>query len=685
MKAGDTFSIELPEELRGYTGTIYLKNESGEVFGTCLGTGSIVTCTFSDLVEKRDNISGFFYIESQINSMEQQGEIEVQLIFVIDGVTITDTIIIDTGVVGEPGENDRLFGKFGSINEKDPKLIDWVLEINGKGDLLGPTVITDVVKSGHEFVEGSLSLYKNGDWIETGFVSSKSGFELNLYINAGETYLAYYQTKITDSSQTSWSNEATMKAWGKEPFVENIEVKEFSSGGGADGDLKNYSGILKIIKIDETNEKIFLAGAIFELINNEGNVVKTLITDENGEAETDEIPGGIYTLKEITAPEGYEILSESQEIRLDFKEINNIEKIISNKKIVEPTGSFHILKVNEDYKDYQFYRVINNAKTEENLPVGVLAGAKFAIYSEYGELVKEGITDEGGNLSFEDLPYGKYTYREIQAPEGYLLDETMYEITINEYNSNVFVRRINQRILEEPWIPIDPIKGSIKITKVDKNDDNILLSGAEFELTVISEHNIDIVYNGTTDVNGVLEFKDLPYGRYTLTETKAPEGYVIDVEIQELIIAQGQAVEIIVENSKFEPEKPVEPEKPEEPEEPVEPEYPEDPEEPVEPEYPEDPEGPEEPEKPVEPENLEDPEEPEELEKPLEPIVPEVVEPQIPEDEFENIDEDIPGERPDDEDDKPKLPNTGAFSPMVLYGLGGLSLLIGTILRKKED
>lgn len=71
VKAGDTFSIELPEELRGYTGTIYLKNESGEVFGTCLGTGSIVTCTFSDLVEKRDNISGFFYIESQINSMEQ--------------------------------------------------------------------------------------------------------------------------------------------------------------------------------------------------------------------------------------------------------------------------------------------------------------------------------------------------------------------------------------------------------------------------------------------------------------------------------------------------------------------------------------------------------------------------------------------------------------------------------------
>ena len=75
--------------------------------------------------------------------------------------------------------------------------------------------------------------------------------------------------------------------------------------GEASKDLKQHKGQLKIIKIDEITQEP-LEGALFKLVDNEGQIVAKLETDVNGEAMTDEIPTGIYTLMEIKAPEGYE-------------------------------------------------------------------------------------------------------------------------------------------------------------------------------------------------------------------------------------------------------------------------------------------------------------------------------------------------------------------------------------------
>src|SRR5690606_30189271 len=113
------------------------------------------------------------------------------------------------------------------------------------------------------------------------------------------------------------------------------------------------------------------------------------------------------------------------------------------------------------------------------------------------------------------------------------------------------------------------IKGSVELTKVDKNDNNIVLTGAEFKL-IDSEGNT--IHEGlTTDKNGKLVVKNLKPGVYQFVETKAPNGYELDQTPIEFTIELGQTEQ--AEVTVFNEETP-EPVKPEEPKEPGKPEKP---------------------------------------------------------------------------------------------------------------
>ncbi|RXM58936.1 collagen binding domain-containing protein [Clostridium tetani] len=353
-KAGDTFSLKIPKELRGFNGTIQLKDKEGRNFGTGVGKGDVITFTFSDIVEKLENISGFFYIQSEIKYIERQGEIEVPLVFEVNGKAIKNSIIVDTGSTnsgGSPSKIAEMFQKWGRINENDDNIIDWVLRVNYKGEQLYNITITDMISKGHEFVDGSLELYKGYTNHRTGnidnqtkvplkypvnFSSSPSGFKLKLY-NESETYTLYYQTKIVDKSIFDFRNKATLEAYNKKPIIKEIMVKDFSSGGGASGDLKKYKGKLKLIKQDKTTGEL-LEGAVFELINDENKVVTTLTTNRKGEAITNEVLGGIYTLKEIKAPEGYRIYEGEQEIIIKSQG-KVVEVKVENRKSKTSSGS----------------------------------------------------------------------------------------------------------------------------------------------------------------------------------------------------------------------------------------------------------------------------------------------------------------------------------------------------------
>ena len=184
-------------------------------------------------------------------------------------------------------------------------------------------------------------------------------------------------------------------------------------------------------------------------------------------------------------------------------------------KIVEEKGSLTINKV--------------DAETGT-----ALAGVTYRLYDSAGKKVADAITGADGKAGFKDLPQGKYSYQEISAPSGYVVDNTKYQITITATALNITQKRTNT-----------PAKASIEIVKVDA-DHKTPLQGAGFRLYDTSGKQ---VAEGNTDVNGKLTFSNLRLGSYTYKEFKAPDGYVLDDTAYSAVLNQnGQVLKVTREN-----------------------------------------------------------------------------------------------------------------------------------------
>ena len=164
-----------------------------------------------------------------------------------------------------------------------------------------------------------------------------------------------------------------------------------------------------------------------------------------------------------------------------------------------------------------------------------LAGVTYRLYDSAGEKVTDVTTGADGKAVFKDLSQGKYSYQEISAPSGYVVDKTKYQITIMATALNITQKRTNT-----------PAKASIEIVKVD-GDNKTPLQGAGFQLYDASGKQ---AAEGYTDVNGKLTFSGLRFGSYTYKEFKAPDGYVLDNTAYSAVLNQnGQVLKVTRENT----------------------------------------------------------------------------------------------------------------------------------------
>ena len=185
-------------------------------------------------------------------------------------------------------------------------------------------------------------------------------------------------------------------------------------------------------------------------------------------------------------------------------------------KIVEEKGSLTINKV--------------DAETGK-----ALAGVTYQLFDASGNKVADATTGADGKAVFNDLVQGKYSYQEISAPSGYVVDNTKYQITISATALNITAKRTNT-----------PAKANIEIVKVD-GDNKTPLQGAGFRLYDASSKQ---VAEGYTDVNGRLTFSGLRLGSYTYKEFKAPDGYVLDDTAYSAVPNKnGQVLKVTRENA----------------------------------------------------------------------------------------------------------------------------------------
>lgn len=167
-----------------------------------------------------------------------------------------------------------------------------------------------------------------------------------------------------------------------------------------------------------------------------------------------------------------------------------------------------------------------------------LQGAKFELYKSDKTTLeaRSDATGANGEVLFDNLRMGKYYIKEIQAPEGYILDSSLKEVELRKGLDT-------KHIIYE--FENDRIKGNVEFNKAD--EENQPLAGAKFGI-YLSPYvaNSQPVSTANSDQSGKVRFRDIPYGEYIIKEMEAPRGY--EPSIQDLNVSIKDNNETIVLN-----------------------------------------------------------------------------------------------------------------------------------------
>ncbi len=276
-------------------------------------------------------------------------------------------------------------------------------------------------------------------------------------------------------------------------------------------------GGLTIIKKDEeTGERI--KGVQFEIRKLNGEIVGTYTTDQNGVISLPEAEKGWYQVTELKAAKGYQLDDTPHQIEVKDGGTATLE--ITNRQ----TGSALIHKV-------------------DSLTGEGIYGVTFLLSDAKGNPVGTYQSDNEGYVYIDQgLADGKYTIREIECADGYILDTQPKTIYV-QYGGCTTIT----------W-PNTAVRGQIQIVKksADYNPTNglpagTLLEGATFE--IYNERNGNKVDTIVTGANGLASSKALPLGRYTIRETKAPANYGASSETYTAVLEySGQIVKLEITN-----------------------------------------------------------------------------------------------------------------------------------------
>ena len=187
-------------------------------------------------------------------------------------------------------------------------------------------------------------------------------------------------------------------------------------------------------------------------------LIEILSLDENGKAVLkSDVPFGSYYVREIRTDSHYVLSDEKYPVIFAYagQEIPVVELAVNDGKSITNEmiyGEIHDMKKDEDGK--------------------ALAGATIGLFLTDGtEPILTTVSAENGSFSFTGIPYGEYVVREIAAPEGYVMDETPYTVKVDQNGAVVEIEITNKLI-----------RGSVQLTKVDKDYPDHHLSGAVFEV-----------------------------------------------------------------------------------------------------------------------------------------------------------------------------------------------------------
>lgn len=310
-----------------------------------------------------------------------------------------------------------------------------------------------------------------------------------------------------------------------------------------------------------------LKGAIFEIYAAEdittldgtvryeqGTLVDTITTDDDGVAKSKELYLGKYTVIEKTAPNGYVHNAAKYDAELTYAGQN-----------VSVTSTDISVYNDRQKVSVSLKKIMANDKTFGIGNNGEITSVRFGVYAvedikaNNGDIIPKDalITfancDKDGNISFDcDLPVGfKWYAKEIATDAHYILSDTKYEFDTKYQGQDVKV--IDIKVNNDKAIENNLIYGSVKGLKIDRETQEVI-KGATFGLfksdtTELTEENA--ILTVVTDESGIFAFNNVPFGEYLIKELKPADGYLDNEDVFTVIIKDNeQVVELTAINDK---------------------------------------------------------------------------------------------------------------------------------------
>ena len=452
-------------------------------------------------------------------------------------------------------------------NDKDNGLggVVFKLTANSKivdpatGDLLyevGDAVNVDIAENGLYKIDETGLLVIDGLPMGTGDVSYKISevSTLNGYVLDEKEYIVNFTQDNT-----------TQKV-----YVQTLEIE-------------NEQTNIEFIKEDTNKNNVI--GAEMQLIDKNGSVIDSWITDSNSHVIKGLIVGEEYTLQELTAPEHFVVSKdvkftvkntvELQTIKMIDKQVgivkedgtttnllegaklqitNNKTKQIVDEWIttdevyypsnliegmeytlteVEPPKDYakakDIVFTVTDQKELQMIKMIDKQVSVEkvdSITNEFVEGAKLQITNnKTNQIVDEWISADEAYYPSGLVEGVEYTLTELEEPDGYKIADPII-FTVSE-----------DKELQKIVMKDEPILSTVQVNKVDSSTKKAI-KHKDFEFTIYSD---ELCKSKITSVNadtltGTATFKDLRFGEYWIKETKAPLGFLLSNEIKHVVI-----------------------------------------------------------------------------------------------------------------------------------------------------
>ncbi len=315
----------------------------------------------------------------------------------------------------------------------------------------------------------------------------------------------------------------------------DVTLQDVISGVENDADpirayfkVKTSSGNLKLVKTSEDGNV-----ANIEFTVKGDDYSKTVKTNSKGEFELTDLVPGKYTVTEHTPTEYAEQKSKTV----------NVE-----------SGKTATVSFSNVLKKWNLTVTKTDAETKSAQGDATLAGAVYGIYNN-GKLVDKYTTDKNGSFTTSYYVCGdKWTLKEIEPSEGYLLDETEYHIGVEAKKYTLENNSVSIGVTE------DILKGKIAIIKhTDDGSTKIETpeKGAEFQVYLKSSGSYTKAKESERDTlvcdeYGFAETKDLPYGTYTVHQTKGWNGTEFIADFDVFISENNKTYKYLINNASLE-------------------------------------------------------------------------------------------------------------------------------------